>query len=71
VGIFHAVKIAMEGTMWSIFFMIIIVACAAYSVYRHLKKEIAGDCSGGCAHCAARRSCQPQNKEKNNSAVHS
>lgn len=57
--------------MWSILFMILIAAYAAYSMYRHLKKDISGECGGGCADCAARRSCQPLKKGNNNDAAHS
>lgn len=50
--------------MWSIALMILIAAWAAYAVFRHLKKEIAGECDGGCADCAARRKCQPPRREQ-------
>ncbi|GAK49959.1 hypothetical protein U14_01184 [Candidatus Moduliflexus flocculans] len=50
--------------MWSIILMALIAAFAAFSIYRHIKQEITGGCSGGCADCAARRNCQTLRKEK-------
>lgn len=40
----------------STLFVIPVVAIAAYVIYRHVKREFAGE--GGCCGCASQKHCQ-------------